>query len=158
MYKGLLVTFWKIKLRAMKQDPEVWNGEVFCNVSTKKLVDFSQLGLWEAKERERPLCMEEREVRRMVAEDFKKWAALEKFFGDKNLETLAKRGIRTLIFYKVVMKNFFIQVKSEWDCYNCRGRYQRRCGNAFRLTVFETGDCRPSINKLDFASSSSLGS
>lgn len=43
-----------IKLRALKQDLRVWNKEVFGNVYTKKLAALSQLGVWDAKERERP--------------------------------------------------------------------------------------------------------
>ena len=37
---------------------------VFGNVSSKKLVALSQLGIWDAKERKRSLTIEEREVRR----------------------------------------------------------------------------------------------
>ena len=66
-----------VKLRALKQDLEVWNREVSGNVSTKKLAASSQLGLWDSKERERPLFVEEREARRVVPEDFKIWTVLE---------------------------------------------------------------------------------
>lgn len=45
--------------------------------STKKLEALTQLGLWDAKERERPSTVEECEVRRGMVDDLKKWAELE---------------------------------------------------------------------------------
>ena len=40
------------KLKALKQDLKVWNREVFGNVSLNKNAALSQIGFWDAKERE----------------------------------------------------------------------------------------------------------
>lgn len=66
-----------VKLSTPKHNLKAWNREVFGNVSNKKVAALSQLGIWDAQERERSLFVEEREIRRGVVEDFKYWADLE---------------------------------------------------------------------------------
>ena len=55
-----------MKLKALKQDLKTWNKEVLGNVTTKKLEALALLRLWDAKERERALIVEETEVKRGV--------------------------------------------------------------------------------------------
>ena len=50
---------------------------MFGNVSTKKVVALSQLGIWDAQERERSLFVEEREIKKNVVKDFKYWTDLK---------------------------------------------------------------------------------
>ena len=61
-----------VKLKALKQDLKTWNKKVLGNVTTKELEALAQLGLWDAKERERALTVEETEVKRVVVDEFKK--------------------------------------------------------------------------------------
>ena len=65
------------KLKALKQDLKVWNREVFGNVSLNKNVALSQIGLWDAKERDCGLSLEDSEAIRGAVEEFSKWAVLE---------------------------------------------------------------------------------
>lgn len=72
-FKDLMKNWWEgyniqgsfshilaVKFRGLKLELGVSNREVFGNVSTKELVAFSQLWLWDAKEMEEPLFVEER--------------------------------------------------------------------------------------------------
>ena len=65
------------KLKALKQDLKVWNIEVFGNVSLNKNIALSQIGFWDAKERDCGLSLEDCEARRRAVEEFSKWAVLE---------------------------------------------------------------------------------
>ena len=46
--QGLFSHILAVKLIALKQNLKAWNKEVFGNVSTKKVVALSQLGIWDA--------------------------------------------------------------------------------------------------------------
>ena len=58
-------------------------------MSTKKLEALAQLRLWDAKERETALTVEENEVRRGVVDEFKKWGK----DGGNLLEAKVKRVV-----------------------------------------------------------------
>ena len=65
------------KLKALNHDLKVWNREVFGNVSLNKNIALSQIGFWDAKERDCGLSLEDSEARRRAVEEFSKWAVLE---------------------------------------------------------------------------------
>ncbi|RVW85403.1 Polyadenylate-binding protein RBP47B' [Vitis vinifera] len=67
---------------------------VFGNVSLNKNVALSQIGLWDAKERDCGLSLEDSEARRRVVEEFSKWAVLEEISWRKlTEETEMKEGV-----------------------------------------------------------------
>ena len=65
------------KLKAPRKDLRVWNKEVFGNVSFRKLEVFSHVQLWDSRERDNPLSIEEVEARKGPLKDYKKWVLLE---------------------------------------------------------------------------------
>ena len=74
------------KLKALKQDLKVWNREVFGNVSLNKNVALSQIGFWDAKERDCGLSLENSEARRQTVEEFSKWQSWKRSLGGKSQE------------------------------------------------------------------------
>ena len=84
----------------MIQDLEIWNQEVLGNLFTKKLEALARLRLWDAKERECGLIVEENEVRRGVVGEFKKWAKMEEISWNQKLRELwLKEGDKNTRFF-----------------------------------------------------------
>lgn len=59
-------------VKLLKQDLNVWNKEVFRNISIRKIVALNQIGFWDSKEREATLSVEEFEARKTLVDEFNK--------------------------------------------------------------------------------------
>ena len=56
------------KLKVLKSDLEIWNKEVFGNVSIWKEMNFNEIAFWDLKEREGGPSHKDNEVRRTIRE------------------------------------------------------------------------------------------
>ena len=144
------------KLKALKQDLKVWNKDVFGNVSTQKLTALSQLGQWNAKERERPLTEEKREVRRGVLGVFKKWADLEEIsWRQKSREFWLEEGDKnTNLFHKMVnarrRRRYMAKSRVNNELLTEEDEIKEGVASAYPTILSESGEWRPSIGENDF--------
>ena len=58
-----------VKLEVLKSDLEIWNKNVFGNVSPWKETTFNEIGFWDSKEREGGLSHKVNEARRTAREE-----------------------------------------------------------------------------------------
>ena len=73
------------KLKALKRNLRSWNKEVFRRVEERKKETLKTIAHWDSVEAQRPLSLDEMEVKVKASEDFKRWALMEKMSEGKNL-------------------------------------------------------------------------
>lgn len=119
-----------VKLKTLKQDHKVWNKDVFGNVSTKKLEALVELGLWDAKEREKTLTTEKYEVKIGEVNEFQKWAVLEKIlWRQKSRELWLKEKDKNIRFFHKMAN---AQRRNFLDNLRVNGDLLEGVANAFR--------------------------
>ena len=135
-----------VKLSTPKHNLKAWNREVFGNVSNKKVAALSQLGIWDAQERERSLFVEEREIRRGVVEDFKYWADLEEIsWRQKSRELWLQEGDKnTSFFHKVAnarrRRNFLAKLRVNGVLLTEEVDIKERVAIAFQSILSDSGN------------------
>ena len=117
---------------------------------------MSQLGQWNAKERERPLTEEKREVRRGVLGVFKKWADLEEIsWRQKSREFWLEEGDKnTNLFHKMVnarrRRHYMAKSRVNNELLTEEDEIKEGVASAYPTILSESGEWRPSIGENDF--------
>ena len=155
-FSGLFSHILACKLKVLKQDLKKWNRELIGNVSSNEESALSQIGYYNARDRDLGLSPKESKARRRAMEDFNKWTSMEEtLWRQKSRQLWLKEGNKNSWFFHKMAnarrrRNFLVAIKVNGRRLPKEDEIKEEVVNTFQRVLLETDDWRPSINGLPF--------